>query len=68
MRRNMRRKMGIACKRCGRAAAPGDSLCLKCRLLEDAAEKVKSDKRKRFEQLVEWCRAEGIRELVGRMK
>lgn len=64
----MRRKMGMACKRCGRAAAQGDSLCLKCRLLEDAAEKVKSDKRKRFEQLVEWCRAEGIRELARRMK
>lgn len=68
MRRNMRRKMGIACKRCGGAAAPGGSLCLKCRLIEDAAEKVRSDKRKRFEQLVEWCRVEGIRELVGRMK
>lgn len=63
------RKMNMACSRCGRAAAPrGGTLCLKCRLIEDAAAKVKSDKRKRFEQLVEWCRAEGIRELTGRVK
>ena len=68
MRRNMRRKMSIACRRCGLAATPGDSLCLKCRLIEDAAEKVRSDKRQRFEQLVEWCRAEGIRELARRVK
>ena len=62
------RKMSMACSRCGRAAALGGTLCLKCRLIEDAAAKVKSDKRKRFEQLVEWCRAEGIRELTRRVK
>lgn len=26
------------------------------------------ERREHFEQLVEWCRAEGIRELAGRMK
>ena len=62
------RKMSMACSRCGRAATPGGTLCLKCRLIEDAVAKVRSDKRKRFEQLVEWCRAEGIRELAGRVK
>ena len=62
------RKMSMACSHCGRAAAPGGTLCLKCRLIEDAAAKIRSDKRKRFEQLVEWCRAEGIRELAGRGK
>lgn len=62
------RKMSMVCSRCGRAAAPGGTLCLKCRLIEDAAAKVRSDKRKRFEQLVEWCRAEGIRELARRGK
>lgn len=62
------RKMSMVCSRCGRAAAPGGTLCLKCRLIEDAAAKVRSDKRKRFEQLVEWCRAEGIRELARRVK
>ena len=63
-----RRKMSMACSRCGRVAAPGGALCLKCRQIEDAAEKAKSDKRKRFEQLVEWCQTEGIRELARRVK
>lgn len=67
MRRNMRRRMGIACRRCGRVATPGGELCLKCRQIVDAAEKAKSEKRKRFEQLVEWCQAEGIRELARKM-
>ena len=63
-----RRKMSMACRRCGRTPAPGDTLCLKCRQLEDAAEKAKSEKRKRFEQLVEWCRAAKIKELTEKMK
>ena len=62
------RKMSMVCSRCGRAAAPGGTLCLKCRLIEDAAAKVKSDKRKRFEQLVEWCRSANIKELAERVK
>ena len=62
-----RRKMSMACHRCGRVATPGGELCLKCRQIEDAAEKAKSEKRKRFEQLVEWGRAEGIRELAKRV-
>lgn len=50
-----RRKMSMACRRCRRVATPGGELCLKCRQIVDAAEKAKSEKRKRFEQLVEWC-------------
>ena len=63
-----RRKMSIACSRCGRVATPGGALCPRCRQIVDAAEKAKSEKRKRFEQLVEWCRAEEIRELARRVK
>lgn len=62
-----KRKMRMACRRCGRVATPGGELCPGCRQIVDAAEKAKSEKRKRFEQLVEWCQAEGIRELAKRV-
>lgn len=61
-------KISVACSRCGRAAISGGTLCLKCRLIEDAAAKVRNDKRRRFERLVEWCRTENIRELAGSVK
>ena len=64
----MRRKMSMACSRCHRVATPGGELCPGCRQIVDAAEKAKATNGKRFEQLVEWCRAEGIRELARRMK
>lgn len=64
----MRRKMRMACSRCHRVATPGGGLCLKCRQIEEEEAKAKSDKRKRFEQLVEWCQTEGIRELAREMK
>ena len=62
-----KRKMSMACSRCHRVATPGGVLCLKCRQIEEEEAKAKSDKRKRFEQLGEWCQAEGIRELARKM-
>lgn len=49
--------------RCGiRPKAKKRNYCRECE-----AER-KQEREKRFEQLVEWCRAEGIRELARREK
>lgn len=77
-----RRMRKAVCPKCGiRPPATARGRCVECereekriwyqnnKQIEHERQEAKQRERtKRFEQLVEWCRAVGIRELAGRVK
>ena len=75
MSKQMRKKI---CAKCGERPAHGNSkFCNECRLenKRDYRKKYRREVRhglkyvppESFEDLVEWCKTEGIREIVGRL-